>query len=328
MTYPSLTGGERVDEFRKVKRGLFNPRAVVDWLTVTWWADPDIAIEQTCRELLWCLIGPVTMLEEHGMLGYEKGCRYYVEHEGTSIPIARVDWGGTYHGGRARFDLSGSACYLVERWDAFVAWCQQQPQYKLTRVDLAVDCLEGEYTVDDAVCWYRAGEFNAGGRPPRHELLGDWLEPRYGRTLTVGRRENGKMLRAYEKGRQLGDSMSSWTRFEVELRNVDRALPLDVLLDPDTYFAGAYRCLQRLLDVEASRIKTDQRLTEISLGRLVEHARIAYGQMVTVLRARLTMAEVLDEIARPGIPKRLHRASLSWWQPARTAPAQRKELSA
>jgi phage replication initiation protein len=291
---------------------------------VTWWADPDIAIEQTIREVLWSLIGPVHYVEEKGMLGYEKGCRFYVDVQGTSIPIARCDWGGMFHGGRARLDLSGTCCGLVEDWSEFAAWCEQQPKYKLTRVDLAVDCLDGEFTVEDARDWYVGGEFNAGGRNPRHELRGDWLDPKYGRTLTVGRRENGKMLRCYEKGRQLGEAASKWTRFEVELRNIDRDIPLDVILDPDTYFAGAYRCLQRLLDVAATRIATDKANGDISLGRLVEFARIAYGQVVTVLRGRLTMGQVLDEISRPGIPKRLHKASLSWWQPSHEAPVQEK----
>lgn len=73
-------------------------------------------------------------------------------------------------------------------------------------------------------------EFTAGeGRPPRHSTPGDWLSetPYYGRTLEIGRRENGKMLRAYEKGLQLapGSTATKWTRFEVELRRKDRDIP-------------------------------------------------------------------------------------------------------
>lgn len=33
----------------------------------------------------------------------------------------------------------------------------------------------------------------------------------------------------------------NWQRAEVELRNIDRVIPLDVLINPDPIFAGAYR---------------------------------------------------------------------------------------
>lgn len=119
------------------------------------------------------------------------------------------------------------------------------------------------------------------------------------------------MLRTYEKGRQLGDSSSPWTRWEVELRNIDRDLPLDVLTRCDEYFTGAYRCLERILDAAAERIPTAQAEGEISLAKLVHHTREAYGRVVHTLRAHLDAAEVLDFIARPGTPKRLEKASLA-----------------
>lgn len=42
-----------------------------------------------------------------------------------------------------------------------------------------------------------------------------------GRTFYVGRRENGKLLRVYEKGKQLGAENSPWVRIELELHNKD-----------------------------------------------------------------------------------------------------------
>lgn len=297
--------------------------AKVDWLTVTWRPSPDEHVASLVHQFLVSQLGAVRGVEVPGMFGYQKGVRFFVDLNGTQAHVARVDFGGNHHAGRARLDLSGSACALVRSWAGVQSWVATLFDYTLTRVDLAVDCLLGEFTVEDARDWYLLGEFNAGtsGRRPRHSLVGDWLDPHHGRTFEVGRRENGKMLRCYEKGRQKGDSASRWTRFEVELRNKDRVLPLDVLTDCDRYFVGAYACLRRLLDVAGSRIRTDQKEGEISLGRLLRYARMAYGQLVDVLRVQLDANDVMEFLSRPGVPRRLEKASLVGFQ-ASAAPAE------
>lgn len=302
---PALTGGEspKTDALG----------AKVDWLTVTWYPDPDEHVPALVLDFLGKFCGQVQGVESDGggMFGYTRGVRWFVDVGGAGHHVARLDFGGNHHRGRARLDLSGSACALIADWPGVRAWVGGLFDYKLTRVDLAVDCLMGEFSVEDARDWYLGGEFNAGGRNPRHSLVGDWLAPVHGRTLEVGRRENGKMLRAYEKGRQLGDRASPWTRFEVELRNRDRELPLDLLTACDEYFVGAYRCLERLLDAAGSRIATHQREGEISIAQLIEFARTSYGQLVHVLRGRLSAGDVLTELSRPGVPRRLEKACLA-----------------
>lgn len=311
---PLLTGGEtHLPGSAVALRGPVSGDAKVDWCTVTWLPEPDECIGPTILSLLWSVIGSgVRSLPCGGMYGYEFGVRYFVDLAGTPHHIGRVDWGGM-HKGRARLDLYGSACGVVRDWFAVRLWVSQQFDVKLTRVDLAVDCLMGEYSVEDAVEWYQAGDFSAsvGGRPPRHSLVGDWLNPVYGRTLEVGRRQNGKMCRIYEKGRQLGDSLSPWVRFEVEIRNNERDLPLDVLTECGRYFVGAYRCLERVLDAAATRIACRTKEQQISLRRLAWHAKSSYGHLIDVLRLRLSAAEVLDALARPGIPGRLSKSSLA-----------------
>jgi phage replication initiation protein len=299
---PSLTGGKETPKGAKV-----------DWCTVTWFPDPDEHIPATVHSLLLGVIGNVQGVSCAGMFGYQSGVRFFVDIAGTPHHIARVDFGGNHHKGRARLDLFGSACGVVKDWSAVRSWIGRQFEAKLTRVDLAVDCLLGEFTVEHARDWYLAGDFRSdcAGKQPRHSLIGDWLDPQYGRTLEVGRRENGKMCRVYEKGRQLGDSLSQWTRFEVEIRNHERDLPLDVLTSPDRYFVGAYRCLQRVLDVAGERIACRKREGEIALDRLTLHARSSYGQLIQVLRLKLTAAEVLDALQRPGVPGRLSKSSLA-----------------
>ncbi|MBI5427315.1 MAG: replication initiation factor domain-containing protein [Nitrospinae bacterium] len=64
----------------------------------------------------------------------------------------------------------------------------------ITRVDLYADFFEDEYTVDRAVKDYQAGLYNSGGRKPSHRYVGplEASEGSEGRTLYIGRRENGK----------------------------------------------------------------------------------------------------------------------------------------
>ncbi len=309
---PQLTGGEKTAEVREPVSG----RAKVDWWSMTWLPESsDIHVARELWDLLtvW-LGGGVVGRECPGRYGYEFGCTFGVVVHGSVVNVGRVDWGGERMGHRARVDLSGAGCSRVTDWAPIRAWIERQEAAKLTRVDLAVDCLMGEYSVDDAVTWYESGIFRASaqGTQPRHSTVGDWLGdgPQWGRTLEVGRRENGKMCRVYEKGRQLGDAASPWVRWEVELRNNDRDLPFDILTDCDRYFVGAYQCLEALLPVAGERIATHQAEGEIQLGQLVTFSRSSYGQLVQVLRGKLDASQVLDLITRPGVPRRLHRASL------------------
>jgi phage replication initiation protein len=299
LSPPALTGGEST------------LRAKVDWFTATWLPESqDEHIGAAVHDWFTDALGGVMGESVAGMFGYDHGVRYYIPMGGSAVSVGSCYWGGAHHGGRARVELSGTGCSRVLSWLDFQNHIANFAELKLTRIDLAVDLLDGEFNVEDCANWYQAGEFIVGGRPPRHSLIGDWLNPVHGRTFEVGRRENGKMLRCYEKGRQLGDPSSQWTRFEVEIRNNDRDIPLDILTDSDKYFTGAYSCLERILDAAAERIKTHQKEGEISLENLTEYARTSYGQLVHVLRGVLDSGQVIEALSRPGIPKRLERASL------------------
>lgn len=310
---PSLTGGEKT----------FASGAKVDWLTVTWLPDADELTGCNIHSLLMDQLGAVRGVEAPGMFGYERGVRFFVDLDGTACHVARLDYGGNHHKQRARLDISGAGCSVVRDWEALRLWVSQQWDVKITRVDLAVDCLRGEFTIEDAVQWYQAGDFQAAaqGTRPRHNTVGDWLKPVYGRTFEVGRRANGKMCRVYEKGRQLGDPDSPWVRFEVEIRNHERDLPLDVLTSPDKYFVGAYRCLERIIAAAGERIACRRDEGDIALERLTVAAQNSYGQLLQVLRAKLTSDEVLDALCRPGMPRRLSKSSLAEFTNAESAPA-------
>lgn len=302
---PRLTGGESPRSAEDV---------AIDWFSVTFLPESeDLDVGAECWELLKRVIGSVSGAEAPPTKGYERGVKFFVRRYGELVNIGRCDWGGALHLGRARLELFGSGSSIVKHWWGVADWLEEQSTVKITRVDLALDFLEGEVGIGDAVEWLKSGLFNNGGRNPRHSTPGDWLSdrPEHGRTLEIGRRENGKMLRVYEKGRQLGQPESEWTRFEVEIRNNDREIPLDVLTNPGKYFAGAYKALEGIAKHAPSRIATHQKEGQITVERMTEVVRTQYGPFLHVLRASLTSDEVMEALSRPGVPRRLERCAVA-----------------
>lgn len=208
--------------------------------------------------------------------------------------------------GTAFVSLPGEACALIQDWREVIALFGDTLKGRITRWDGAVDDFEGQYAVDDAVTWYRAGEFTAGGNKPACSQSGNWIEPDgKGRTFYVGCRKNGKLMRVYEKGKQLGDANSSWVRWELELHNRGREIPFAVLLEPGRYVAGSYRCM-RWVQEEASRIRTIRRTGEIGYAHLSRYLRIGYGRLINVMLAVEGSPEaVIEKIRRDGVPARL-----------------------
>ncbi len=209
--------------------------------------------------------------------------------------------GGSSQRGTMLVNLTGQGCLAAKAgWEGrlydFLAHTAARPT--ITRVDLAHDCMEGEYTVDQADQWYDDGLFTVSGRAPSHEHRGDWRNPSgKGRSLYVGRRKNGKMCRVYEKGMEQGDETSPWVRFEVEVRNDKRVIPLDVLLDPSGYFVGAYPCLRFFQNERTpQRIEVKQKAAEINVDASLKNILISYGKYAAVLRPLMGDEAFLEAI--------------------------------
>ena len=208
--------------------------------------------------------------------------------------------------GTALISIPGEGCAFVADWDPVVALFRDELRGRITRWDGAVDDFEGTHSVDGAVSLYRQGGFGCGGNQPSSCIQGDWLGSGCsGRTLYVGKRGNGKLLRIYEKGKQQGDPVSPWVRWELELHNVDRVIPWDVLLEPGRYVAGSYGCMAWVQD-EMSRIRTVKAQDSISYDRLKQVGATAYGALINVMVEREGSAErVVEMLRRPGAPRRL-----------------------
>jgi phage replication initiation protein len=274
--------------------------AFTDFLNVTFrlpeWKDPAAGFFYRLCETVGSSFG---VMEDQG-----RGLHGYLRSFGFERGGARFAYGGQF--GTGFLSIPGDGCALVPDWGRLVGLLHGELGARITRWDGAVDDFEGAYPVDRAVELYLSGAFNAGGRKPSCDQKGNWIEPDgSGRTFYVGKRQNGKLLRVYEKGKQLGETSSPWVRWEVELHNVDRVIPWTVIADPAPHIAGAYPALSWVNEL-ASRIPTLRRTDQISYERIIFYARVAYGRLIdTMLEREGSSERVVDRLWREGTPRRL-----------------------
>lgn len=287
--------------------------AKIDWLNCTFPASDEVVASDFAEWLFdWMGLRVCEWTDDGtGIFGYER-CHWFsvVLPSGAKSRVGFFAWGGEAQRGSCMLQLTGQGCGLVRNWDLVLRWLQQSSA-RITRVDLAVDFLNGEHSVDESLDLYFAGAFTSRGRLPKLQIQGDWQEGGTGgRTVYIGKLKNGKTLCVYEKGKQLGDRASDWTRFEVRLGNRDRVIPLDVLTDPGKYFTGAYPALQGMLSDAAERVPTVQRETQSSLASLAVHMERCYGKAIHEILATTgaTPSELIEEVRVIGIPRRVDPA--------------------
>ncbi|MGR9044896.1 MAG: replication initiation factor domain-containing protein [Gammaproteobacteria bacterium] len=274
--------------------------ALTDYLNTTFPFDPSqeniVQLVHDFRSFLGEAFGSFEQ-RKGGLHGYK-----------TSFDIGKTDGLFAFGGqrGTALVSLPGSACALIEDWPACYQLFHEVLKGRITRWDGAVDVFDGVPSVDDAVHFYKTGQFNAGGNKPSCSQQGNWIEADgSGRTFYVGKRKNGKLLRIYEKGKQLGDSSSPWVRWELELHNRDRMIPWEVLLEPGKYLAAAYGCMGWVSEKQ-ERIRTTQQTATLNYQHLTHYARQAYGPLINVmLEVEGSPEKVLELLKRPGFPSRL-----------------------
>ncbi|MFM5880894.1 replication initiation factor domain-containing protein [Aeromonas sanarellii] len=179
------------------------------------------------------------------------------------LPCGLIGWGAANHGCMVSF--SGVGCAALD-FQALHAVISHIPGVRITRVDLALDDYSGEHiTYQGAIAGAEAGEFHPQrGRAPSWMKIesGEFvisevskgiakrfgMVPTKGCSFYVGSRINGKCARVYEKGKQMQSAeYPNWVRAEGELHNKDRIIPLDVLVNPDPYFAGIYPQFEKWL---------------------------------------------------------------------------------
>jgi phage replication initiation protein len=271
--------------------------AHVDWLGITLSPPNGKSIDWLFDELRTVFDLSVTEIKNSGWNGYKQ--RAELGRYGL------VAWGGKAQRGTIHVEINGMGCAQISDWEKIQSWGMQH-YAKITRIDLAHDDLEGtECNIDRTLEWHELGGFNCGGRNAKVKLAGDWHDCTDGRTIYIGTRGN-KMLRCYEKGKQLDAIESPWFRVELELRNKNRLLPWDMLTRPGQYLAGAYPCLA-FLSTEQSKLRTTQKATVISLECMTDNAARLSGKAINVLMQlhQEDANTVVDLLRRHGIPKRL-----------------------
>lgn len=218
---------------------------------------------------------------------------------------------------RIRVQINGSGCALARKgWNEqlykFLKTQSKNP--KLNRVDLAFDDFESEFvSVDLCDQWDDQLLFFTGGRTPEINKLGDWKRINgKGLTFTVGNRESSKFLRCYQRGKKEGDSLSLWTRLELELKSHDRYLPLDVLLSPSSYFKGAYPALEALCSrlndfTMPEKCQLIEKQANINFDKAIDVLKTQFGKYIRQFRKILSDDVLLNLISsdKDVVPKRL-----------------------
>lgn len=283
----------------------------VDWLNATFPA-PSLSPVGFVQLLGRMLGRPVFAIEGRGLIGFKESITLHAKHGSVSSAIGSIAWGGEQQKGRWLLQLTGVGCQLVRDWEGLRDLLEELGA-KLTRVDLALDFLDGAHSVDEALEMYEAGGFQLSGRAPGTRIDGDWLGNEKGRTFYVGNSKNGKMLRVYEKGKQLGDAASNWTRFEVQLGNRDRVIPFDVLTQRDAFFAGCYPALASMVESASESIPTFQKGGESTLSHLLYHLKRCYGKLIHTCAAEAgaTDADLIEELRVYGLPRRVSLSSVA-----------------
>ncbi|MBI4390062.1 MAG: replication initiation factor domain-containing protein, partial [Nitrospinae bacterium] len=265
-----------------------NPKAAdVDWLHIVFRMKNTFAnVDRVDRVLRETLGFGIAKELPYGRFNYAR--QLVLEDQKTLFLV-----GGEHQRDTAMIAIPGSALQFMDL-EKVRRLGADKLQGWITRVDLYADFLEGEYTVDQAVKDYQAGLYNSGGRKPSHRYVGplEATEGSEGRTLYIGRRENGKLVRVYEKGKERGigsGPLSKWVRAELELHGScpetkkGRVIPWDILTRPGCYLAGSCKALAFISET-CDKVKTVAVKVVSSLITAVKHAKRISGRVINVLR--------------------------------------------
>lgn len=255
-----------------------------------------------------------------GVFGYgviaERPKGLYFYQRGFDLGAADKQWGQVCIGGQAdTVMVSIQAQGLLAAkpgWEKrLYDFATKIPNSRLTRIDLAHDAFNSPKSLTDYFQMYIADLFSLSWRRPSVEKRGDWVnENDKGRTLYIGKRESGKLLRIYEKGLQLGGGFSkmfpNWVRVELELHNEQRDLPWDILLKPGSYLAGSYPALQTIC-TEQEVIETRKKSSKLTVDRLIEVTRHQFGRYIHFVSSLFGIEQAFQILTddKDQTPKRL-----------------------
>lgn len=270
----------------------------IDWLTFRCRDNPYQVLEamSTC----WA-VPPDLVTFKGGMKGKDGWLHAGQIMLAGDVVLGRIDYAGDSQRGWVRVNLSGTGCAWVGDWSAVVRLGETLTEATIKRLDIALTTHAGEVTDARIAEAHASGAFTSGGRPPVMQTIAS-SDPRAGKTRYIGSRKSHKFLRCYEKGFELlkdlpasqrdatteidGAKVEDIYRVELELKDVDKLLPWEIITGRDSVFASAYPfCTELLPGLPVWRMQTLPEIKEKStLARALDHCRTAYGP---TLRAAL-----------------------------------------
>lgn len=258
----------------------------IDWLGARTQSEPMECLE-ALRGGFGSLGGSLKAVpRKHGKQGFERSDSLFL----ADLSVGTLSFGGEAMRGWVWLELTGVGCQWVDNWDR----CQDDlfslRDFQYKRVDIALDTHKREVTHETVIEAHNAGLFTTCRRPPSMSQIIP-ADPYEGRTINIGKRDQPKFLRAYEKGFEQarkfpkmrithfdGVPIEDWYRLEVELKAKHQPLPEDLIENRDQYFSGAYPYLQSVLDVEPQVLKMSRdRSPQRSLESMLEIIRQQYG---------------------------------------------------
>jgi len=189
---------------------------------------------------------------------------------------------------------------------------------RLSRLDICLDVYRKEITFDYALWAFDDGQFKKLNAPcqPNQRLLGDkgGRGENLGRTMYIGPRAGEVYGRVYEKGLQIFAKMSEeyreacterensklaefeqgldtvaddWLRLEVEFKYKDKLRPmaLEMILERDAYFSGAYPFFAKALGAWTGKGRGSLKDNSVIChDKLIVDHRKSYGNHVFTLK--------------------------------------------
>lgn len=306
-----------------LKRGSNGRGAFIDYLTVVFkesvFIGPDNLgasdeILVNASEWLLSVMGFEIGLEKNGRHGYKRS--FLMGTEEAKYGFFMAEGAQTAETVCFSFTATGLRA-AADGWETrlYEFMAEHELQCKITRIDLAHDFLNGEYTCDQVKQMWEDGLFTTYRNKPQAECIGgDWLLDRgTGRTFQVGTRGGSKIFRFYEKGKEQGDTESPWTRPEVQFRNRDYLLPIEMLIEPGCYFAGAYPALEIMIakfGETPSRAEVKKKTEHISVEHVLKYASMQASRAVVMLKNYGANNDLIVEMLQDGqkeMPRRLSR---------------------
>jgi len=304
-----------------------NDCAIIDTLSIVFKTDDYLKVLPSMfgdEDLLSCISNDWSSMvgikigDEMGSKNFFHKTRkltYTKNEDGDQIDtmLGFIAWGG--NSGSAQIYLNGEGCEYVQSqgsgWAKIKLW-GEHINGALKRVDLAYDDLDGStYDVRRVNQDRLNGLYNNpnGGRTPCFSQVGDWLNgdpDNKGLTAYVGSRSSSRFYRIYEKGKQLGEELSSWVRVELELKSVNFYIPWDTLVEPGKYLAGSCKALEFVSEKRIKLVNIQKKKAQISLDSMVRHCKRQYGKLINALtEIGKSPQYIIDQLTRDGIPKTL-----------------------